>query len=72
MRVRQATLLVLGCAWLLAAVAVTVATVSLVSESGWSDMPAFAWLCLAGLFGVALPGLLWANHQWVWRARHNA
>ncbi|MEX2225922.1 MAG: hypothetical protein WEB52_05665 [Dehalococcoidia bacterium] len=68
MRVRYALLTILACVWLLATAAVSVATVALVSESGWSELPLFAWLLLGGLFAVALPVLLYGDYRWVIRA----
>lgn len=61
---RQLVVAVLGCTWVFAAAFVTIATVSLVYESGWGEMPAFAWVLLFLVFGVALPGLLLAWYKW--------
>jgi hypothetical protein len=65
MRLRYTVLAVLGCVWLLAAGTVSVAAASLVAESGWAEMPIFAWVFLAVIFGVALPGLLFGGYKWV-------
>jgi hypothetical protein len=40
-----------------------VATASPVAESGWSELPAFAWVMLVGVFGVALPALVYAEYR---------
>ncbi len=61
-------LIILSCLWLVAAALVSIATVALVAESGWSELPLAAWLMLAALFGVALPLLLYAGYRWVLRA----
>ena len=65
MRRRYAVLAVLGLVWLLAAGAVSVAAASLVAESGWAELPIFAWILLAVIFGVALPSLLLGGYKWV-------
>jgi Na+/H+-dicarboxylate symporter len=65
MRTRYAVLIALGCVWLIAAVVVGAATVSLVEESGWSGMPVFGWLMLAVVFCVALPGLAYGGYRWI-------
>jgi hypothetical protein len=64
---RARLLIILGCAWLFAAAAVGIATVSLVDESGWSELPLFGWLALAGVFGVAPLALAYGTFRWVAR-----
>ena len=65
MRTRKVLLTVLAVGWTIAVAVVGIATLSLVAESGWSELPAFAWLLLAVLFGICLPGLCMGAYRWV-------
>jgi hypothetical protein len=69
MKMRYIILSAVSAAWLFVALVISVAAISLVAESGFSEMPVLAWLAVAIVFGVALPALLFGGYRWVFAGR---
>ena len=60
----QLIVVLLAALWLGVTAFMTVATVTIGVEDGWSEVPPWAWVADVLLYGVALPGLMFGWYKW--------